>query len=268
MVKEEALIGFASGAVYGITSLVVGHPLDTLKTKMQAQTAHMKGSAFAVFVNTVKTQGLIGLYRGCVPPLLGASVLRSVQFGVYALFFSLLQKHTGDTQLKILGIDYKIYIAGMVSGFGRALVECPLEVAKIRRQIGETWQFKGLFKGLGVNIARNVPLLATFFIFLDISKKFDIPQAYRPLITGSICSTLAWTLVWPFDVMKSQVQGSTGTEKLTEKVRRHYNTHGIKGFFRGYGPGATRSLIANGLSMAMYVWTEKKLKSFYSGKQT
>ena len=34
MVKEEAVIGFASGAVYGITSLIVGHPLDTLKTKV------------------------------------------------------------------------------------------------------------------------------------------------------------------------------------------------------------------------------------------
>jgi solute carrier family 25 carnitine/acylcarnitine transporter 20/29 len=72
----------------------------------------------------------------------------------------------------------------MASGAARAIVECPLEVAKIRRQIGETWKFLGLYKGLGVNMARNIPLLSFFFIFLEISKNYDMPSNLRPFISG------------------------------------------------------------------------------------
>jgi solute carrier family 25 carnitine/acylcarnitine transporter 20/29 len=60
----------------------------------------------------------------------------------------------------------------MASGAARAIVECPLEVAKIRRQIGESWKFSGLYKGLSANMARNVPLLSTFFVFIEISKRY------------------------------------------------------------------------------------------------
>ena len=68
-------------------------------------------------------------------------------------------------------VNTNIILAGMASGAARAGVECPLEVAKIRRQIGESWKFSGLYKGLSANMARNVPLLSTFFIFIEMSKR-------------------------------------------------------------------------------------------------
>ena len=33
---KEYLLTTAAGVVYGVTSVAVGHPLDTVKTKMQA----------------------------------------------------------------------------------------------------------------------------------------------------------------------------------------------------------------------------------------
>eukprot|EP01116_Phalansterium_solitarium_P014396 TRINITY_DN32035_c0_g1_i1.p1 TRINITY_DN32035_c0_g1~~TRINITY_DN32035_c0_g1_i1.p1 ORF type:complete len:267 (+),score=70.43 TRINITY_DN32035_c0_g1_i1:163-963(+) len=260
MVLQESLIGFASGAVYGVTSLVVGHPLDTLKTKMQAQSSYMTGGPFKVMQGILRNEGLIGLYRGCVPPLLGASALRSAQFGAYQVAHTTLTAN-GFPQLSVLGIDSKIILSGIFSGFSRTVVECPVEVAKIRRQLGESWRFAGLYKGFAANAARNVPLLTLFFIFVDISKRFDIPSDWRPLLTGSFCSTAAWTLVWPVDVIKTQVQGASDKDSLWTKIRRHYERHGLRGFTRGYGPGAARSFIANGLSMVMYAKTEAFLNS-------
>jgi hypothetical protein len=35
------------------------------------------------FRSVVNAQGIRGLYRGCVPPLLGSGVYRSLQFAVY-----------------------------------------------------------------------------------------------------------------------------------------------------------------------------------------
>jgi hypothetical protein len=34
---REGLFGFGCGVLYGMTSPLIGHPFDTVKTKMQAQ---------------------------------------------------------------------------------------------------------------------------------------------------------------------------------------------------------------------------------------
>jgi hypothetical protein len=43
-VKEGALT-MLTGFLFGATNTIVGHPFDTVKTKMQAQAEHMKDSA-------------------------------------------------------------------------------------------------------------------------------------------------------------------------------------------------------------------------------
>lgn len=54
---------FSVGVLYGTTSVAVGHPFDTIKTKMQAQRGFESEGMVRSFVKTVKTQGIRGLYR-------------------------------------------------------------------------------------------------------------------------------------------------------------------------------------------------------------
>ena len=68
------------GVLYGTTSVAVGHPFDTVKTKMQAQAGFESQSMLRTFSRTVREQGIRGLYRGCFPPLLGSGIFRSTQF--------------------------------------------------------------------------------------------------------------------------------------------------------------------------------------------
>ena len=51
------------GVLYGTTSVAVGHPFDTIKTKMQAQQGFENEGMIRSFAKTVKTQGIKGLYR-------------------------------------------------------------------------------------------------------------------------------------------------------------------------------------------------------------
>lgn len=51
------------GVLYGTTSVAVGHPFDTIKTKMQAQRGFENEGMIRSFAKTVKTQGIRGLYR-------------------------------------------------------------------------------------------------------------------------------------------------------------------------------------------------------------
>jgi hypothetical protein len=57
------LLMFVVGVLYGVTSVCVGHPFDTLKTKMQAQVGFEKTNMFQTLFKTLRTQGVIGLYR-------------------------------------------------------------------------------------------------------------------------------------------------------------------------------------------------------------
>ena len=59
MIKHSFIVG----VLYGTTSVAVGHPFDTIKTKMQAQHGFENEGMIRSFAKTVKTQGIRGLYR-------------------------------------------------------------------------------------------------------------------------------------------------------------------------------------------------------------
>jgi hypothetical protein len=43
---REGLFGFGCGVLYGMTSPLIGHPFDTVKTKMQAQARSLPSPLF------------------------------------------------------------------------------------------------------------------------------------------------------------------------------------------------------------------------------
>jgi hypothetical protein len=79
----EGAFGLGCGFLFGAASALVGQPLDSVKTKMQAQGVYSQMGMVKTFQHVVRTEGTIGLFRGLMPPLIGSSIFRSVQFGVY-----------------------------------------------------------------------------------------------------------------------------------------------------------------------------------------
>lgn len=59
-VLQEAVIGLFTGAIYGGTHTLTGHPLDTIKSKMQIQVGFSNQSAFQVASRIYKSEGYIG----------------------------------------------------------------------------------------------------------------------------------------------------------------------------------------------------------------
>ena len=60
---SKEMIFILVGVLYGTTSVAVGHPFDTVKTKMQAQSGYEGNNMFSTFTKTLRTQGIRGLYR-------------------------------------------------------------------------------------------------------------------------------------------------------------------------------------------------------------
>ena len=90
-----------TGVLYGTTNVLVGHPFDTIKTKMQVQSGMMavdsksKGPSYIETIKKVyKTEnGLRGFYKGWFPPLCGSIIFRSLQFAVYETFYTFAEKY-------------------------------------------------------------------------------------------------------------------------------------------------------------------------------
>ncbi|CAH1775228.1 unnamed protein product [Owenia fusiformis] len=263
---KEGMIGLGVGVLYGTTSVCVGHPFDTIKTKMQAQSGFEKAGMFKAFSKTLRTQGIIGLYRGCIPPLWGSGIFRSTQFAVFEAVYTMMDTSFGRSEIPgTFGLQTRVVLAGCCGSTARAIIECPLEYAKVRRQTNQTWKFRSLYTGFGVTWCRTMGLMTTYFILVDTGRRHFAEHFQRPFLgpflTSGIAATLAWWLVWPLEYMKSQVQTGYGKEMSTlQRMRLVIRERGgFFGLYRGLGPGTIRSFLSNGCSMVVMSWAQRKV---------
>ena len=258
----DRYISFVSGFVYGLTSVIVGQPLDTIKTRlqtMQSIDSTKSLNSYAVGRDIFKTEGIKGLYRGGMSLVIGGGFIRSAQFGVNSLVITKLREEYGITKEedKVFKIfDPQVVVAGLFGGIARGVVEGPFEFIKVRRQVHESWNFTQIYKGSGATIIRNTFLFGSFVVYIDISKKvIDL----SPFMLGAITSSMAWITVWPLDVAKTQLQSGQYKNKSLIYLVRDIFTKGL--MFRGLMPGILRSSISNGCSMVMLKETEKFLEA-------
>lgn len=143
----SALVDFVAGTVGGVASLLTGHPFDTIKTRLQAQsqsnsspsirhvssvpssstspllvqatrmttttatnTTFRYTSAFDAFRRIVTEERFLGLYKGVTSPMLGVAVMNASIFGVYGMA---LRKFQSDDIRPSLS---DIFLAGCISG--------------------------------------------------------------------------------------------------------------------------------------------------------
>jgi solute carrier family 25 carnitine/acylcarnitine transporter 20/29 len=247
---------FIAGMGYGATNVLVGQPLDTIKTRMQAMTNSAgvvsPSSSMAIAKDIIRKEGFLGLYKGSTVMVLGGSLFRSAQFGVYEFFYAKIKEQFGPTppeERLFNTLDPQIIVAGFAGGIGRGLVEAPFEFIKTRLQVDHAWSFREVFSGSGATIFRNSFLFSSFVVYVDITKQL-VPGGIGPFLTGAVCSNLAWLTVWPLDVVKSQIQSGNFENKSFGKLLLNNIKTGA--LFRGLVPGLTRSFVANGCAMVVY----------------
>ena len=141
--QKEFCYSALCGFLYGGTNTTVGHPLDTIKTKMQVQSEHMglktKTGAMDTIKRVMRTEGPMGFYRGFWPPFFGSVIYRSAQFSVFEAVYTKFEKNKALCQEipYTMGIEYRTVLAGMAGGSARAFIECPFDYAKVKRQTGQ-----------------------------------------------------------------------------------------------------------------------------------
>ncbi|CAG8737483.1 15096_t:CDS:2, partial [Acaulospora colombiana] len=187
-----------AGSVGGAAQVLVGQPLDTIKTRAQIASGPMD-----VLIQTVRKEGFLGLYKGMASPLMGIAAVNSLLFTAYNVSKRVISPFP-DLSLK------QIALAGSMAGAANAILASPVELFKIRMQgqygsatdrrlsrvFWDTWAAhgfrKGVMRGYWVTLAREIPAYGAFYSAFEFGKRSfqkkygkDIP-VWALLSSGSL----------------------------------------------------------------------------------
>ncbi|KAB2096931.1 hypothetical protein ERO13_A01G133400v2 [Gossypium hirsutum] len=242
-VLKSALAGGLSCALS--TSLL--HPVDTIKTRVQASTL-----TFPEIISKLPQIGVRGLYRGSIPAILGQFSSHGLRTGIFEaskLVLINVAPNLPDIQVQSM--------ASFCSTLLGTAVRIPCEVLKQRLQaglfdnVGEaivgTWNqdgLKGFFRGTGATLCREVPFYVAGMGLYAESKKLAQQLLQRELepwetiAVGAVSGGLAAVVTTPFDVMKTRMMTAPGGRPISMSVvafsiLRH---EGPLGLFKGAVP--------------------------------
>ncbi|KAE8724154.1 Mitochondrial carnitine/acylcarnitine carrier-like protein [Hibiscus syriacus] len=288
-----------SGTMGGAAQLIVGHPFDTIKVKLQSQPAPLPGQppkfagAMDAVKQTIAAEGPRGLYKGMGAPLATVAAFNAVLFTVRGQMEALLRSEPGAP----LTVNQQV-IAGAGAGVAVSFLACPTELIKCRLQaqsalVADTGSAtvavnyggpmdvarqvlrseggaRGLFKGLVPTLAREVPGNAAMFGVYEALKQYmaggtDTSKLGRGslIVAGGLAGASFWGSVYPTDVVKSviQVDGCKNPKYKgsIHAVRSILASEGVKGLYKGFGPAMARSIPANAACFLAYEVTRSSL---------
>ncbi|KAJ1871644.1 mitochondrial aspartate-glutamate transporter agc1, partial [Coemansia sp. S17] len=233
------------------------------------------------FRKVVRNEGILGLYRGLGPQLVGVAPEKAIKLTVNDFMRSrLTSKDTG----KIAFISE--VIAGGTAGACQVIFTNPLEIVKIRLQVqGEILKeavgatapivrrsaltivkelgLLGLYKGASACLLRDIPFSAIYFSCYSHIKKDIFHEGERRLgmldllLAGALAGMPAAYLATPADVIKTRLQvvakkGETVYTGLFDAARKIYKEEGFKAFFKGGPARVLRSSPQFGTTLMFY----------------
>ncbi|KAJ7612032.1 mitochondrial carrier domain-containing protein [Mycena polygramma] len=270
-----------AGSVGGAVQVLVGHPLDTVKTRAQIAPKGMFKGPMDIIMQTVRKEGFLALYKGMASPLLGSAGVNSLLFASYGVS----QRIISPFPLSLP----EIALAGSMAGVATAILASPVEMFKVRmqgqygdktdkrlravaREMWSEWGFrKGIMRGYWVTVAREIPAYAGFYTAYEFSKrKFsarygDQLPVWTLLASGATGGMAYWLACYPLDVIKSRVQlrdvPPTGTpvQYIAREAKMIVAEAGVAGLFRGLSPSLLRSIPAAASTFAAFEITREWL---------
>lgn len=269
----QSMRGVLSGTASGVTKLVVGHPFDTVKVRMQFEGGLGRfHGPLDCMRQTIKNEGFFrGLYKGATPPLLGWTAIDSLMWGSFVHYKKLLQS---DPNIP-LSLPHH-YLAGSMAGLTTVPIVCPIEQVKARLQVQywdkSTIQYRGPIDCVRQLVRNNgLPglyqgVVATALFRVQMGFYFGSFEQYKQLLarhypamngmvatflSGAMAANTLWLIAFPTDLIKNKMmaQRDVHPRKYTsvrQCAREVYRAEGWRGFYRGLTPCMLRSMPTNG----------------------
>ncbi|KAF1983511.1 mitochondrial carrier [Aulographum hederae CBS 113979] len=275
----QSVRDFAAGGVGGICAVVVGHPFDLVKVRMQTAERGVYNGAIDVVRKTIAREGLArGLYAGVSAPLVGVTPMFAVSFWGYGVGKNLVSSFSSNKDPATFTVA-QVSAAGFFSAIPMTLITAPFERVKVLlqlqgqkdlapgekprysggldvvRQLYAEGGFRSVFRGSAMTLARDGPGSAAYFATYEVMKrkltpsnpdgtpgKLSLPAV---MVAGAAAGVAMWIPVFPVDTIKSRLQSAEGNPTLSGVVREVYGKGGVKAFFPGFAPALARAVPAN-----------------------
>ncbi|KAM4737171.1 solute carrier family 25 member 45 [Anableps anableps] len=275
---------FIAGSISGAVGIAVGHPLDTVKVRLQAKSVY-KG-IFDCVAKTYLNEGFHGFFKGMSFPVLTTGLANSVVFGSYSNALDYLSQSDCSLPSHCKQVSsLQVFTAGCFSGIVQVLVCAPIDLVKVRLQGQTTAEryrgpihcvavilqqegFRGLYRG-GVALAlRDVPCYGLYFLPYEVTRKAltetgEEPGTFAILMAGGVAGVVTWACATPMDVVKARLQmsGAGGRQYsgVLHCIRVSLKEEGVRVFFKGLLLNSVRAFPVNAITFLTY---ESLLKIF------
>jgi solute carrier family 25 carnitine/acylcarnitine transporter 20/29 len=212
--------------------------------------------------------------------MFGVAIINGVIFSVQNASKGLFDNPETYTALAVTGA-----IAGGVQSF----ICSPIELVKTRLQMQGVGQQRKLFalstdlykgpidcikkshtrqgfrggvmRGLSMTLARDIPSFAAYFpawqffvtTFSPTGREAEMPM-YMSLLGGGFTGIAAWTVSYPFDVIKSRYQAARDHiyKGVLDCAIKSFRTEGWQVFTRGFVPCTLRAVPTNAFTYPVY----------------
>lgn len=269
-------LDFAAGCVGGAAGVLVGHPFDTVKVRLQVQNVDkpLYRGTFHCFQSIIRQESALGLYKGLGSPLMGLTFINAIVFGVQGNAMRRLGRDTPLNQ----------FLAGASAGAIQCVICCPMELAKTRMQMQGTGEKKskrklyknsvdclvriyrkeglrGINRGMVTTLLRETPGFGVYFLAYDVLTRHlgcepeDSYMIPKLLFAGGMSGIASWLSTYPVDVIKSRLQadGVGGVNKysgIMDCVRQSVQKEGYRVFTRGLTSTLLRAFPVNATTFA------------------
>lgn len=226
------------GSIGGLVGSGLCYPIDTIKTRIQAQSGYS-------LTRDLKTNGPLTLWKGLASPLTSIVIEKSLLFSSFHFF-----RHNQYYQPNA-------FQSGILAGILTTLTVTPFERVKTRaqtqnqsamaalREIARIDGFRSIYRGWSATLFREVPGYGLYFWAYEQSKqRMGTPTPFKSFVTGSISGVTAWIIIYPSDPVKTIMQDQNVGARVA--VKKIWNQYGIRGFYRGYVWGLARAAILHG----------------------
>ncbi|XP_064161871.1 mitochondrial carnitine/acylcarnitine carrier protein [Anguilla rostrata] len=267
---------FVAGGVGGSCLLLAGHPLDTIKVRLQTQPRASQSHASVIYTGTydclrktLSKEGVLGLYRGMGAPLLGVAPMMAISFFGFGLGKQLLQP---DPRAPLT--SQQVYLSGMLAGVFTTVIVAPGERIKCLLQVQslsgrlkyagpldcavQLYKEQGIrsvYKGTVLTLIRDVPSSGLYFLTYEYVKNALTPEGQsvtqlstpRILLAGGLAGILNWVVALPPDVLKSNFQtAAEGRYRgLRDVLANLIREEGACALYKGFTAVMLRAFPAN-----------------------
>ncbi|BDA47153.1 Solute carrier family 25 member 40 [Coccomyxa sp. Obi] len=236
-------------------------------------------SALDGLLRIARHEGPGVLWRGTDLSLLVAVPMVAMYFPLYD---SLLQR------FQTAGIEASPFLAGAVARTATAFVIQPLELFRVRvqggtsmppnasyfQQLGQVlrqihgegqgkgiMKVRGLWRGMGVTLAKDVPFAAGYWALMEplraqlLPKEGPISRSQVFLANASAgfaAAAVSAGMTTPLDVAKTHVQTAPKPVGMVQSLRDINARGGVRALFTGAGPRSMRAGCAYAILMSSY----------------